>query len=94
MAVRTYHEDIPLNISKDIIISLSQKGYVSDFEAFCQACSTWTISPSASSRTTSSLFGKKVTSRLFLCIIKNTNNGVKDNTFERKKLVIVGIFYK
>ncbi|MED6208360.1 hypothetical protein PIB30_044315, partial [Stylosanthes scabra] len=40
---RTYHEDISLKLSEDIIISLNQKGYVSDFGALCRTCSTWTM---------------------------------------------------
>ncbi|MED6135477.1 hypothetical protein PIB30_046818, partial [Stylosanthes scabra] len=44
MAVRTYHDDISLKISEDIIISLNQRGYVSNFGALCRTSSTWTIS--------------------------------------------------
>ncbi|MED6215501.1 hypothetical protein PIB30_114292, partial [Stylosanthes scabra] len=44
MALRTYHEDTSLKLSDDIIISLNQRGYVSDFGALCRTCSTKTIS--------------------------------------------------
>ncbi|MED6163299.1 hypothetical protein PIB30_078498 [Stylosanthes scabra] len=45
MALQTYHEDTSLKLSEDIIISLNQRGYVSDFGALCRTCSTQTICP-------------------------------------------------
>ncbi|MED6138166.1 hypothetical protein PIB30_071691 [Stylosanthes scabra] len=36
MALRTYHEDTSLNILEDIIISLSQRGYVRTSEPFAE----------------------------------------------------------